>query len=379
MAVIVLFTFNIVGSVSAQTTEFNYQGSLKDGANPANGNYDFEFALFDALSGGGQIGTTLTRNAVAVANGTFAVNLDFGNLFPGENRFLLIRVRPSGVGAFTTLTPLQPVNSAPYSVKSLNADNATNATQLGGMTASGFIQNATSPQTANFNISGNGIFGGNVGIGTTEPGFKLEVVNPSNTGIRVATGAAGGTVASFGGNGKFYVDAPFIPGGRLTILENGNVGIGQNNPTAKLDVNGTVQSTSGGFKFPDGTGQTTAGATYTAFVTTTTLINGSNIVATTPLPAGTYFLTATMSFVYPGLDSRVVYCSLSPSAYVDSNYGITVGGNSGPVTTTLHTVSATTFGATPASVSCYQGSNGGGVNVTVRRLTAVRLAGIVPQ
>ena len=110
----------------AQTTEFTYQGSLKDGANLANGNYDFEFALFDG--GGAQLGGTLTRNAVAVANGIFSVSLDFGNQFSGAGRLLEIRVRLSGGGGFTTLTPRQPVNSAPYSVKSLNADNATNAT-----------------------------------------------------------------------------------------------------------------------------------------------------------------------------------------------------------------------------------------------------------
>ncbi len=40
----------IVGTASAQTTVFNYQGSLKDGANTATGNYDFEFALY---AGGG--------------------------------------------------------------------------------------------------------------------------------------------------------------------------------------------------------------------------------------------------------------------------------------------------------------------------------------
>jgi len=34
------------GSVlRAQTTEFAFQGSLKDGANPANGNYDFESSV----------------------------------------------------------------------------------------------------------------------------------------------------------------------------------------------------------------------------------------------------------------------------------------------------------------------------------------------
>ena len=49
-------------SVFGQTTEFNYQGSLKDGATAANNNYDFEFALFDAASGGTQIGSTLARN-----------------------------------------------------------------------------------------------------------------------------------------------------------------------------------------------------------------------------------------------------------------------------------------------------------------------------
>ncbi len=39
---------------------------------------------------------------------------------------------------------------------------------------------------------------------------------------------------------------------------NGNVGIGTETPSSKLAVSGTVESTSGGFKFPDGTVQTTA-------------------------------------------------------------------------------------------------------------------------
>nr|WP_295901383.1 tail fiber domain-containing protein [uncultured Bdellovibrio sp.] len=38
----------------------------------------------------------------------------------------------------------------------------------------------------------------------------------------------------------------------------GSVGIGTNSPTVKLEVAGTVYSTTGGFKFPDGTVQTTA-------------------------------------------------------------------------------------------------------------------------
>jgi hypothetical protein len=49
-----------------------------------------------------------------------------------------------------------------------------------------------------------------------------------------------------------------LPGGNGV---GGNVGIGTTSPASPLTVAGTVQSTSGGFKFPDGTTQTTAGVT----------------------------------------------------------------------------------------------------------------------
>ncbi len=77
---------------------------------------------------------------------------------------------------------------------------------------------------------------GNVGIGATAPNFKLEVIDTSNTGLRVQTNAMGGTVASFGGVGAFNIDANGVVGGRLAILENGRAGIGINSPTFRLDV-----------------------------------------------------------------------------------------------------------------------------------------------
>jgi len=43
----------------------------------------------------------------------------------------------------------------------------------------------------------------------------------------------------------------------VTVLKNGNVGIGISAPTQPLQVAGIIESTSGGFKFPDGTTQTT--------------------------------------------------------------------------------------------------------------------------
>ena len=87
-------------SAFAQTSSVTYQGRLTDGGAAANGNYDLQFAVFDSLSGGTQIGSTQTLNTVAVSNGVFTVSLDFGaSSFPGANRFLEISARPSGAGS----------------------------------------------------------------------------------------------------------------------------------------------------------------------------------------------------------------------------------------------------------------------------------------
>ena len=48
LVMIVLF----ISAAAAQTTEFAYQGNLRDGANPANGNYDFHFGLYSVAAGG---------------------------------------------------------------------------------------------------------------------------------------------------------------------------------------------------------------------------------------------------------------------------------------------------------------------------------------
>jgi hypothetical protein len=89
--------------VSAQTTAFTYRGNLSDGANPAKGNYDFQFKHFDTVivGTGVQHGSTVSVPNITVTGGLFAVALDFGvcaNCFSGANRFLEISVKPTSAG-----------------------------------------------------------------------------------------------------------------------------------------------------------------------------------------------------------------------------------------------------------------------------------------
>ncbi len=107
-----------VQSATALTPTFTYQGRLTDGGSPANGTYDLRFILYDAETGGSQVGSTVTREDVTVAGGLFSVELNFGAAaFQGDARWLEIAVRPgSSTGTFTTLSPRQPVSPAPYAL-----------------------------------------------------------------------------------------------------------------------------------------------------------------------------------------------------------------------------------------------------------------------
>ncbi len=109
-------------AASGVNTSFTYQGQLNDGGNLANGAYDFEFALYDALTGGIQVGSTVTLNDVAVSNGLFTVELDFGSVFDGTALWLQIGVRPgNSSGAYTPLDPRQALTATPYATYASSA------------------------------------------------------------------------------------------------------------------------------------------------------------------------------------------------------------------------------------------------------------------
>ena len=72
--------------MAALGTAFTYQGQLKQAGLPVNASCDFEFKLWDADSGGSQVGSTLDI-PLTITDGRFTASLDFGgNAFNGQAR-----------------------------------------------------------------------------------------------------------------------------------------------------------------------------------------------------------------------------------------------------------------------------------------------------
>lgn len=101
----------------AQDATITYQGQLRQAGEPFTGNANLEFRLFDALSGGSQVGSSQTRLNWPVEDGLFQVELDFGvAAFTEQVRYLEVRVD----GA--PLSPRQAIRPSPMAVFALGGN-----------------------------------------------------------------------------------------------------------------------------------------------------------------------------------------------------------------------------------------------------------------
>jgi hypothetical protein len=142
---LVWLTFLASLSAAPLGSAFLYQGRLVQQGQPAQGLYDLTFTLYDAPTGGVPLAGPVTNLQVNVSNGLFAAEVDFGpSAFNGTAYWVALAVRPSGGGAFTALTPRQPLLAAPYAWHAANAGvaaalvaNAVNTASLkdGAVTA----------------------------------------------------------------------------------------------------------------------------------------------------------------------------------------------------------------------------------------------------
>ncbi len=231
--VVLLLTVLPVG-VAATESSFTYQGQLKEGTAPVTDTCDFQFKLWNAVTGGQQQGMTETASGVEVHNGLFSAQLDFGvAVFNGEARWLQVLVRCSaGSNFYTTLAPREPITAAPYSV-----------------------------HTRGIHVDG----AGNVGIGTLAPGARLEVADTRASARLTSSGSTGslldlrntnkdpsslGTIA-FGHLSATIAKIEYTWSGMdfgaarstwMRLTPQGKVGIGTLTPAAKLEVKTTGQT-----------------------------------------------------------------------------------------------------------------------------------------
>lgn len=201
---------------------FTYQGELVNSGVRVSGTVDLRFRLYDAQAGGAQVGATLQATTTAT-EGRFAVNLDFGlpPFSAAQERWLEIDVRyPGGSGVYTTLTQRQAVRPTPYALYALSG--------LQGPVGPAGPQGPQGPQGAT------GPAGPTGPQGATGPQGPQGATGPA--GPQGATGPQGpqGATGPQGPQGT----SPWGLTGLNTWYTQGNVGIGTNTPSNRLQLVG---------------------------------------------------------------------------------------------------------------------------------------------
>lgn len=230
-------------------TAFTYQGQLQDAGSPATGTWDFDFRLYNAASGGAQVGADVFVNDAAVNNGLFTVPLDFGSVYDGTALWLEIGVRPGASGgAYTILTPRQSLTAAPFALYALNDAHWISSGTAIQNRNNGFVGiNRTTK------ITGSEYFGINANT-TGFAGMYINTTPATGTPFYGYSVGDGADTAWTEWNGSTKKWAVINNGTRLTIQDDGNVGIGTTGPTTKLEVNATGSTaikgtTSAGFSY----------------------------------------------------------------------------------------------------------------------------------
>jgi trimeric autotransporter adhesin len=220
---------------AAAGSDFTYQGRLKQSGDPANGLYDLQFTLYDAASGGSQVGSSVTVISQTVADGLFTLPLDFGaTAFQGSARWLQIEVRPGGSGgAFTVLAPRQALKAAPYALSLRPGAVITGTTGSPVLSAanSGAGHGLYGASSTGSGVYGEGTFS-YAGYFTTGGPFALYATSTYTNGAGVEGVAnnginAFGVVGASGSGGGVYGFSTAVNGrGVYGVASNGTAAAG---------------------------------------------------------------------------------------------------------------------------------------------------------
>ncbi len=227
-----------------------------------------------------------------------------------------------------------------------------------------FTRPNTTDLTERMRIASDGLVTIGLAGGTTTKLNVNGIVQSASGGFKFPDGTTQTTAAassrwSLGTAGAIYYSS-------------GNVGIGTTTPASPLTVAGIVQSTSGGFKFPDGTTQTTAASSGTSSQwtsgTNSIFYSGGNVgigSATNPPP---YRLTVTGGHIAVDNGSQLISRNGAGSGYyrligADTSDHVLLGDNTGTFANEIRFHSMTN--GTPSAVIATNGNVGIGTALNV--------------
>jgi len=181
------------------TDTFTYQGYLEQGAGPANGYFDFDITIWDALTLGNQITscTSAALDNVFVQDGLFTFHLiptdAMSTVFNGAGRYLQVKVRQHGTVIWTTL-PRQPITAVPYAWSlrpGAKIEGVSGMMLTLNNTGSGGALSASSGQPTGITIAATHTGDGYALFGSTGGGYPA--VGAFNTGVGVGLSGYSGT------------------------------------------------------------------------------------------------------------------------------------------------------------------------------------------
>lgn len=261
-------------SFAVVPSTINYQGRLTDdGGNPIDTTVDMTFSICTDSTGGLCIWGE-TQEDVVVTDGLFNIKLGSDSaltdkVFDGNNRWLHVKV------GIQSIEPSIELITTPYAFRVSTIDGATGGNISGDIKVDGHVGIGTESSDScvlfinrkSTDIGGvvciiDSSLGSSIYVEKIDDGPGIWVSNKGNEGIGIYNEIDAGV-------GLYLIQKASAPaldiredttsgaGILLRVNSDGKVGIG-NQPSEKLEVSGIIYSNTGGFRFPDGSVQTTA-------------------------------------------------------------------------------------------------------------------------
>ena len=382
------------GTIAAPVgTAFTYQGRLKSAGQPANGNYDLRFTLYDAATNGAVVAGPLTNAAVVVSNGYFIVVLDFGAVFTGNAGWLEIAVRTNGSSSpYGAPSARQPLTPTPYALYASSAGLAATATTAG--TANNLAGNLSGDVTGTQAATVVARVGGQSATVVANGSVTANAATNANTPDRIVKRDASGnfsagaiTAASFTGGGSgltgltaSQLTSGTVPDGRLagtyssalTLNNAGNSlsgnGAGLTSLNAANLANGTVPSARLSGTYPNAVVFNNAGNSFSG---NGSGLTGTGLAQTTVLNVNCSGSGVSYSTAFTKVADIGIFNKLQPNSTIELTFGgrtYVVGmsfGSPGAIFELRVDGTATTNGRARASYRSSETATGAGVQTSI--------------